>query len=133
MSLNWIDPKIPNIRLAELISEPDYSYDVHYGRTREDGSSMPARPFIDSAIGQVDLEKSIAEEYQVSNDIADAFDVTAILLHGKIVEQIESPKWEWDRVTHRQEGYAVFSPRDIVDTGTLRDGQCLHIDGEKII
>jgi len=37
------------------------------------------------------------------------------------VNQLEDPKWEWDRITKRKSGVIVDSPRDIVDIGTLRD------------
>jgi len=37
------------------------------------------------------------------------------------VNQLEDPKWEWDRITKRKSGAIVDSPRDIVDLGTLRD------------
>ena len=132
MPLNWIDPQIPNIRIAKLVSEPSYSHDVHYGETREDGSQSPARPFIDAAIAQTDFEESVAEEFKISCDIADAFDATAILLHGNIREQIESPIWKWDKVTIRSDGSKVSTPRDIVDTGYLRDNQKLYLDGEQV-
>lgn len=37
------------------------------------------------------------------------------------VEQLEAVKWEWFRNTLRQSGQIVSSPRNIVDTGALRD------------
>lgn len=36
--------------------------------------------------------------------------------------QLETVKWEWDgTITVRRSGQVVVSPRDIVDTGKLRD------------
>jgi len=37
--------------------------------------------------------------------------------------EIESVKWDWPRETMRSNGQSVGSPRDIVDTGGLRDSQ----------
>lgn len=37
------------------------------------------------------------------------------------IEQLETVKWSWYRNTKRQSGQVVGSPRDIVDTGKLRD------------
>ena len=36
-------------------------------------------------------------------------------------EQIEAFRWEWFNPTKRKSGQVVSSPRDIVDTGRLRD------------
>jgi hypothetical protein len=53
-------------------------------------------------------------------------------IHGLILESIEDAKWEWPRETRRRNGEVVGSPRDIVDTGNLRDGQYYEIDGTTI-
>lgn len=39
--------------------------------------------------------------------------------------KIESPEWAWPRQTKRRNGSTVGSPRDIVDSGRLRDSQAL--------
>jgi hypothetical protein len=45
-----------------------------------------------------------------------------------MIQAIESPIYKWPRKTIRQKGGVVGSPRDIVDTGSLRDNQyCLPI------
>ena len=36
-------------------------------------------------------------------------------------EEIEAEQWRWPRETVRSNGFVVGEPRDIVDTGTLRD------------
>lgn len=38
-------------------------------------------------------------------------------------EEIEAVKWNWPRETKRKNGQTVGSPRDIVDTGALRNSQ----------
>jgi hypothetical protein len=129
MALNWIDPKIVS-RIAHLVSEPDYSLDVHAGRERTDGTRMPARPFMDAAVVETDLEKTLAQNYLESGDIDDAFNETARALHEGIKEQIASPKWQWDRTTIRSDGSAVSSPRDAIDTGKLYEGQKLYLDSD---
>ncbi len=56
-----------------------------------------------------------------------AFELVTKELAEEMTLQLEDPKWEWsDRVTVRKEGVGVTgriarSPRDIVDTGLLRD------------
>lgn len=58
--------------------------------------------------------------------ITEAFRETVGGLAEECTNQIESEKWNWPRVTDRKNGAVVFSPRDIVDTGTLRDSQEIH-------
>ena len=40
--------------------------------------------------------------------------------------QIEDSKWTWPRETVRQNGSVVSSPRDIVDTGELKNSQFIE-------
>jgi len=50
-----------------------------------------------------------------------AFDRLVAEFEDLQIEQLETVKWEWYRNTKRQSGQVVSSPRDIVDTGKLRD------------
>lgn len=57
--------------------------------------------------------------------LEDAIDRAFVQLVAKFedlqIEQLEAVKWEWFRNTKRQSGQVVGSPRDIVDTGKLRE------------
>ena len=44
---------------------------------------------------------------------------------------IETDRWDWNNTTVRSDGSVVGTPRDIVDTGELRDSQEVRIDGDK--
>lgn len=48
-----------------------------------------------------------------------AFQNTVIDFGEMQKEEMESVKWDWPRVTIRENGTIVYSPRDIIDTGTL--------------
>jgi hypothetical protein len=37
------------------------------------------------------------------------------------INELEAEKWQWTNITKRKNGSIVGSPRDIVDTGELRD------------
>jgi hypothetical protein len=50
-----------------------------------------------------------------------AFDKLVARFEELQVEQLEAVKWEWFRATTRKSGQVVTTPRDIVDTGSLRD------------
>ena len=45
-------------------------------------------------------------------------------------KQFETPKWDWPRETVRSNGSVVDSPRDIVDTGELRDSYSNEVRNE---
>ena len=53
-----------------------------------------------------------------------ALDEYAAKIGDEFQDQIESEKWAWtDRTTKRRNGRDAGNPRDIVDTGELRDSQ----------
>lgn len=43
-------------------------------------------------------------------------------------EEIEAEQWRWPRETIRSGGFVVGEPRDIVDTGALRDSVMIAIN-----
>ena len=126
-SLSWNPPEIDS-ESARIISQPDHSFDVHYGQSRLDGSMMPARPFMSAAAAEFPAEEVFAVEYQQSGSIHEAFVGTAEALLEEVKGQITDAKWDWDGITVRSDGSVVTSPRDIVDTGDLLRGQVLEID-----
>ena len=44
-------------------------------------------------------------------------------VEGAMVEAIDSPRYEWPNQTIRANGEVVSSPRNIVDSGRMRDSQ----------
>lgn len=49
------------------------------------------------------------------------------------VYELEEDKWAWNRVTVRRNGTVVFTPRNIVDTGDLRNSLSLKIQSESAV
>jgi hypothetical protein len=123
MKLEWTPPKIEP-KEAHLISEPDYSADVVFGKSRKDGSEMPARNFFDAAIAETDLVGEFVQNYD--GDIDQAFRATARSLHQATRDIILSDRWKWDRLTLRRSGEMAGTQRDIFDTGNLYRGQKLE-------
>ena len=50
-----------------------------------------------------------------------AFHKTADRFSDSLDESIEADVYEWDRITHRKSGEIVGTPRNVVDTGYLKD------------
>lgn len=121
MRMNWHPPTYKKQLTAVFTSEPEYSAVVHFGGVRVDGSAIPARPWMTSAIAVTDFIKEFQSAY--AGDVEVAFSSVAIALHQEIKEQILSPIWQWDRITIRKSGEVARSPRDIYDSGDLHEGQ----------
>ena len=99
----------------------DYSIDVHEGQDRWDGTRMPARPWMEAAISEVDIPSTFYLNY--NGDLGEAFEITAQMLHDQMKQNIIDERWAWDRQTQRKNGYVADSPRDIYDTGHLFQSQ----------
>lgn len=68
------------------------------------------------------MEKTMIDFSFLDDAIDRAFDRLVAEFEDLQIEQLEAVRWKWaDRVTVRQSGQVVGSPRDIVDTGKLRD------------
>lgn len=111
-----------------IVSEPEYSLEVYVGSERVDGTRQPARPWIDAAIAETDLAKDVARMVKMSGefDVEESLEAAAEILLDKIKGQIQDEKWQWDRPTIRSDGSIAKSPRDIVDTGKLLEGQKIY-------
>lgn len=53
--------------------------------------------------------------------ILQGFRASVTAIEQQVKREIEEPKWAYPRETQRRNGDVVGSPRDIVDTGELRD------------
>ncbi|MGL5944264.1 MAG: hypothetical protein ACRC2S_28615 [Waterburya sp.] len=58
---------------------------------------------------------------QVNTIITEAFEATADKFAEAQIDAMEAYVYDWDTTTYRKSGEVVDSPRDIVDTGELRD------------
>lgn len=124
MKLTWNPPKIRS-RLARIESLADYSHDVHYGRARYDGSKMPARPWLETAIAQTDFTGAFIDEFKKTKSFDKAFDAIAMALFDNERSLLKEDIWIWDRVTYRQNNSVVSTPRNIFDLGGLYNSQQL--------
>lgn len=68
---------------------------------------------------------------KLNRAIQKGFQQTVEDFAAQCTEEIESEKWQWDGITFRSNGQVVSSPRDIVDTGELRDSQQISVEGDK--
>jgi hypothetical protein len=63
---------------------------------------------------------------ELNQKIDNAFEQLSYKFNDKLQEMITSVIWDWNNVTCRRNGDVVFTPRDIVDLGGLRDSQSLE-------
>lgn len=125
MRLQWNPPKIHR-QIARHINRANYALDVHAGDVRYDGTRTPDRPWMTVTIEEFPILETFKENYERSGNINEAFELTMYDLQAKMEENIQDERWEWDRVTIRQSGQLVESPRNIVDTGHLLASQDLE-------
>ncbi len=122
----WNPPKFEHTRAVHGWHESHAPF-VHNGVTRLDGSKMPARPWVDRTLSEIDVKQLIANEIKKAGDISKGFHNANLIIAQYFQMSIESPEWEWDRETRRKNGEIVLSPRNIVDLGNLRDSQDLKM------
>lgn len=97
--------------------------EVHEGMFRDDGTMTPARRWTDVGLQNCDPMATFIKSF--NNSPAEAFQDMAGQLNDSFQHAISAPIYDWDRITLRSTGELVGSPRDIVDTGELRDSQYL--------
>jgi hypothetical protein len=66
---------------------------------------------------------------KVNEAIAESFEATVDAYAEQCQIELQSEKWDWPRMTHRQNGEVVGSPRSAVDTGDLINSQQVEIEG----
>ena len=97
--------------------------EVHEGGFRGDESMMPARRWTDEGLANCDPMKEFVNHFDGSPE--KAFQAMADELSDAFQEAFDAPVYDWDRITLRSNGELVGTPRDIVDTGELRNSQYL--------
>lgn len=119
MDIKWNNLNIPKNKRTTLSWNTRYAAYVHEGYTRNDGTTAPARPWVNTTIEEFEFIEELQNELVKSNSIKDAFEAMAESFGESCQENIEADIWNWDRPTKRSSGETVTSPRDIVDTKEL--------------
>ncbi|MGA1433128.1 MAG: hypothetical protein ACO32T_05050 [Candidatus Nanopelagicaceae bacterium] len=118
---NWINLKIPK-KLKSIHSwNVPYAAAVHEGTTTVNGKEKPARPWVDVAIKEYDFLDKYADSFSQSSNFKQAFLEMSEGFGETCQSNISDTRWQWPRTTVRKSGAVVDSPRDIVDTGELRN------------
>jgi hypothetical protein len=117
-----------NIPKANYSWSAEYAGAVHEGQTTLGGQRIPGRPWTDLATQEYDHPRQFVFHYKKYGSLKKAFESTAIEFGGVCQDAITSPIWKWGNITIRKSGEVVGSPRNIVDTGGLRDSYKLEFD-----
>lgn len=135
-TLKWNPPSPPQT-IALFRNTDNKALDVHYGGSvyRADGSSYPDRPWMTTAVDEMDIETEFILNFRrfsqgktgyITFVLIQAFRATADQLHQAMLNNLTDERWEWDRETVRSDGAIVSSPRNIRDTDQLYDSQTLE-------
>ena len=127
MEVNWQKLNIPNKQVSVHTWDTPYAAGVHEGMTSKSGNDLPPRPWVNHTIDNHDLLAIYAESFQQSEDFETAFEEMSQEFGDKCQEAIEDEIWDWPRDTKRKNGDVVGSPRNIVDTGKLKDSYSMEI------
>lgn len=128
MKIEWNDLQIPKEAISTYEWAADYAADVYYGEIEKSGRVKPGRPWVEVALTDVDIVGEIAAAFEAGRSLGDAFRIGAHILDGALKDAIEAPVYRWPRITRRSTGEVVTSPRNIVDTGELRDSQSMLVE-----
>lgn len=119
---SWTPPTLDLTRAVFSWNEW-YAIFVHEGFTRKDGTKAPARRWTDAGIAEIDIAEEFKAQFLQHKDLSIAFQETCKVLDDVFQKQFDDPKWQWDRVTIRKNKSIVDSPRDIYDSGDLKNSQ----------
>jgi hypothetical protein len=130
--INWNPPKIENSE-AVLYNTSDYAPRVHEGETTKSGTTIRARPYMQTAIDETDSEQIFLENFNPDTcNVNQAFSDLIGYLHDETKANILDERWNWPRTTKRVSGQIVSSPRNIYDQGNLYENQKAEVDGVEI-
>jgi len=72
-------------------------------------------------------------QYEIMDDLKRNLYAGFPAVEAALNEAMESPVWDWVGLTKRRNGDEVTSPRDIVDTGALKDSMLIRQNGLGLI
>lgn len=120
MKLTWNPPNISELPIKVFHYKADYAAEVHDG-----DFGKPARPWLMTAAFETDFTdlftEAMAGRSLTTESVKSAWDELADKFEQILDESMSDERWYWPRRTFRQSGEIATSPRDIVDTGELRD------------
>lgn len=70
-----------------------------------------------------------ADKFSGTEDFQDAFMAMSEGFGLACQSNLEDVRWQWPRTTVRKSGDVVSSPRDIVDTGELKNSYQVQYEG----
>lgn len=118
---NWNKINIPKHLRAIHSWNTSYAAAVHEGTTSVNGNEKPARPWVDVAIREYDFLERFSGSFSQSYNFRQAFIEMSEGFGENCQSNISDTRWQWPRTTVRKSGAVVDSPRDIVDTGELKN------------
>lgn len=127
MQLNWKQIKVPSKQTATYTWSASHAALVHEGTSSKLGNDLPARPWVNHAIDNTDIPGIYADEFQKTEDFESAFTEMATQFGEETQKAIDAVIWDWPRTTQRKNGDVVGSPRDIVDTGALKNSYSMQL------
>lgn len=128
-TLRWNPPRPIAQSTAVYEWGVPYAAIVHNGGTLRNGGDIPERPWTEYARENlIDIEADFANGFRRSGNLAQAFQGTAIAYNRAMQQSISQKVWSWPGPTRRRNGETATSPRDIRDTGELRDSQSLRFE-----
>jgi hypothetical protein len=126
---NWKNIKVPRKLTATHSWTAPYAAIVHEGATFSNGTENPARPWVGTAINEYDFVSEYADGFSQSEDFKQAFMAMSEGFGEACQANLEDVRWQWPRTTVRKSGDVVASPRDIVDTGELKNSYEVQYEG----
>lgn len=130
MEIKWNNINIPRKQTATLRWSAEHAAIAHEGATLRNGTELPARPWVDHTRREFDAVGTYADAYQKSENFGEAFEEMATQFGEEAQKAVEAEIWQWPRETVRQNGSVVGSPRNIIDTGELRDSYSIEIKNQ---
>jgi len=121
VEVKWNQINIPKKLKAIHSWNTPYAAMVHEGTTSVNGNVKPARPWVDVAIKEYDFLENYADGFSQSESFKEAFLKMSEGFGENCQLNISDTRWQWPRTTVRKSGAVVDSPRDIVDTGALKN------------
>ena len=126
---NWNPPEL-NINKTTYLWDVEYATAVHEGEITKDGNILPARPWTDYTIGQINAEQEFRQAYIDSEDLSEAFQDFSTVLFNEFHVSMASDVFSWPRETVRKSGEIASSPRNIFDLGNLYNSQSMEFSYE---